>query len=115
VLLLVPVGFCVMLQMASSNTLIQSMVPDQFRGRTMAVYSMMFMGMAPLGSLLAGGLAAKIGAPWALAIGGVGALAGAGVYARHLPKFRTEARQLLIAQGMVGGEPAEQVTTRVLG
>ena len=55
ILLLVPVGFAVMLQMASSNTLIQSMVPDDFRGRTMAVYSMMFMGMAPLGSLFAGG------------------------------------------------------------
>src|SRR5207249_8457240 len=43
--LLVPVGFCMMLQMSSSNTLIQAMVPDQLRGRVMAVYSMMFMGM----------------------------------------------------------------------
>ena len=51
---LVPVGFCMMLQMASSNTLIQSMVPDALRGRVMAVYSMMFMGMAPFGALLAG-------------------------------------------------------------
>ncbi|HKW88367.1 MAG TPA: MFS transporter [Candidatus Acidoferrales bacterium] len=112
ILLLVPVGFAVMLQMASSNTLIQSMVPDDFRGRTMAVYSMMFMGMAPLGSLFAGGLAAKIGAPWTLAIGGLGAIAGAAVFARHLPKLRVEARELLIAQGMAGGEPADTMTAR---
>ena len=112
ILLLVPVGFGVMLQMASSNTLIQSMVPDDFRGRTMAVYSMMFMGMAPLGSLFAGGLAAKIGAPWTLAIGGLGAIIGAAVFARHLPKLRVEARELLIAQGMAGGEPADTMTPR---
>src|SRR5437763_9206298 len=54
VALLVPVGFSIMLEMASSNTLIQSMVPDHLRGRVMAVHSMMFMGMAPLGALLAG-------------------------------------------------------------
>lgn len=115
IVILVPVGFAVMLQMASSNTLIQSMVPDQFRGRTMAVYSMMFMGMAPLGSLFAGGLAAKIGAPWTLAIGGLGAIAGAAVFARNLPQLRLEARELLIAQGMAGGEPAEHITTRTTG
>ena len=49
--LLVPVGFTIMVQMASSNTLIQAMVPDRLRGRVMSVYSMMFMGMAPLGAL----------------------------------------------------------------
>ncbi len=49
--LLVPAGFCMMIQMASSNTLIQSMVPDRLRGRVMSVYAMTFMGMAPLGAL----------------------------------------------------------------
>ena len=53
-MLLIPVGFSMMLQMASSNTLIQSMVPDRLRGRVMSVYSMMFMGMAPFGALFAG-------------------------------------------------------------
>jgi MFS family permease len=113
--LLVPVGFSMMVQMASSNTLIQAMVPDRLRGRTMAVYSMMFMGMAPLGSLLAGALAARIGAPWTVAIGGAGALAGAAVFARNLPKLRAEARQLLIAQGMVVADAADGVSTRVIG
>src|SRR5580704_6045999 len=54
VALLMPVGYFIMLQMASSNTLIQVMVPDALRGRTMALYSMMFMGMAPIGALLGG-------------------------------------------------------------
>ena len=77
---LVPVGFCMMLQMASSNTLIQSMVPDALRGRVMAIYSMMFMGMAPFGALLAGTLADRIGAPATVAGGGVVCVVGALVF-----------------------------------
>src|SRR5205823_13026697 len=56
-LLLVPVGLSMILHLASSTTLIQSMVPDRLRGRVMAVYSMMFVGMAPFGALLSGVLA----------------------------------------------------------
>ena len=106
-LLLVPVGFFVMVQMASTNTLIQSMVPDRLRGRTMAVYSMMFLGMAPIGALLAGTAADRIGAPWTVAIGGMGAIVGAAIFARNLPKIRVQARELIIAQGLAGGEPAQ--------
>jgi MFS family permease len=112
VVLLVPVGFAMMVQMASSNTLIQAMVPDRLRGRAMAVYSMMFMGMAPIGALLSGWSADHIGAQWTLAIGGVGAIIGAALFARNLPKIRVEARELIIAQGMTGGEPAQEVTAR---
>jgi MFS family permease len=112
VALLVPVGFAMMVQMASSNTLIQAMVPDRLRGRAMAVYSMMFMGMAPMGALLSGWSADHIGAQWTLALGGVGAIIGAGLFARNLPKIRVEARQLIIAQGMAGGEPAQEMTAR---
>ena len=114
VILLVPVGFAMMVQMASSNTLIQAMVPDRLRGRTMAVYSMMFMGMAPLGSLLSGALADRIGAPWTVAVGGLGAIIGAFIFARSLPQLRVEARQLIIAQGLAGGEPAGGMTSRAL-
>ena len=113
VLFLVPVGFMMMLQMASSNTLIQAMVPDRLRGRTMAVYSMMFMGMAPLGALLSGALADRIGAQWTVALGGLGAVAGGAVFFKQLPKIRVEARQLIIQQGMAGGEPAQEMTTRI--
>jgi len=112
VALLVPVGFAMMMQMASSNTLIQAMVPDRLRGRAMAVYSMMFMGMAPMGALLSGWSADHLGAQWTLAIGGVGAIVGAALFARNLPKIRVEARELIIAQGMAGGEPAQEVTAR---
>ena len=110
VLLLMPVGYFIMLQMASSNTLIQVMVPDALRGRTMAVYSMMFMGMAPIGALLGGALSDRLGARLTVAIGGLASLAGAWWFAVQLPKIRVEARQLIIAQAMAGGEPAEEMT-----
>jgi MFS family permease len=109
VLLLVPAGYFVMLQMASSNTLIQVMVPDELRGRTMAIYSMMFMGMAPLGSLLGGTLADHFGAPAAVGIGGLAALLGAWWFGLQLPKIRIEAQQLIMAQAMTGGESAEEM------
>ena len=65
--LMVPVGFSLMVEMASSNTLIQAMVPDRLRGRVMSVYSMMFLGMAPFGGLAAGYAAERIGAPATIA------------------------------------------------
>jgi MFS family permease len=108
--LLVPVGGFVMVQMAATNTLIQSMVPDRLRGRTMALYSMMFLGMAPIGALFSGIIAQHIGAPWTVAIGGIGAVAGAAIFARHLPKIRVHARELIIAQGLAGGEPAQELS-----
>jgi MFS family permease len=112
VVLLVPVGYGVMLQMSSSNTLIQAMVPDELRGRAMAMYTMMFMGMAPIGSLLSGLFADWIGAPLTVAIGGVGAVAGAIYFLRRLPSLRFEAHQLLDAQGLVAAEAPEEVAAR---
>jgi MFS family permease len=98
VALLLPVGCSMLLQMSSSNTLIQSMVPDRLRGRVMSVYSMMFMGMAPLGALLAGTLAEIIGAPATIALGGGASILGALVFWRKLPELRPEARRLILAQ-----------------
>lgn len=108
--LLVPVGLFVMIQMASSNTLIQSMTPDHLRGRVMAVYSMMFMGMAPVGALLAGALANTLGAPMTVAIGGIVCIAAAVYFARRLPALRAEARQIIVALQAEGGAPAEEMT-----
>lgn len=105
VALLVPVGYGVMLQMSSSNTMIQAMVPDELRGRVMAVYTMMFMGMAPMGALFAGFMADRITAPWTVALGGLAAIVGAAVFRRHLPKVRIEVHELLLAQGMVSTQP----------
>ncbi len=113
-LLLVPVGFTLMVQMASSNTLIQSMVPDQLRGRVMAVYSMMFMGMAPFGAFFAGALAHKIGAPWTITIGGIACICGSAVFASKLSAFRQEARELIIAQTLEGGAPAAEMNARAI-
>jgi MFS family permease len=110
-LLLVPVGCALMVQMASSNTLIQAMVPDHLRGRVMAVYTMMFLGMAPLGALLAGALAERLGAPLTLALGGLVCILGAGAFWLYLPSIRVEARQMIVAQGLAGGDPAEEIST----
>jgi MFS family permease len=114
VILLLPVGYFIMLQMASSNTLIQIMVPDELRGRAMAVYSMMFMGMAPVGALLGGALSDRLGAPLTVAIGGLASVFGAWWFSLQLPKIRAEARQLIMAQAMTGGAPAEEMTATVV-
>jgi len=109
-LLLVPVGYSLMVEMASSNTLIQAMVPDALRGRVMAVYSMMFMGMAPIGALLAGFAAHVFGADWTVAAGGALCIAGAAVFAAKLPALRTEAQKLIVAHEAAAGEPSQGVS-----
>jgi len=109
-LFLVPVGFFMMSEMASSNTLIQSLIPDAMRGRVMSLYAMMFMGMAPIGALLAGALAASIGAPRTVAGGGILCLAGALLFARYLPTLRTAARQMIVELQMAAGDPPEEPT-----
>jgi MFS family permease len=114
VTLLLPVGFGMMLQMSASNTLIQAMVPDHLRGRVMAVYSMMFMGMAPVGAFLGGALAHKLGAPLTVSMGAVACIGGAALFGLQLPKIRVEARQLIVAQGMVAGDPPEEIAAGVV-
>jgi len=108
--LLVPVGFSMMLEMASSNTLLQSMVPDALRGRVMAAYAMMFMGMAPIGALAAGLLAEAIGAPRTVALGGAACLAGGLLFAARLGTLRSEARRMIVALEMAGGDPPGAAT-----
>ena len=108
--LLVPVGASMMVEMASSNTLIQAMVPNQLRGRVMAVYSMMFMGMAPFGALFAGSIAERFGAPETVAFGGIVCCVASAVFTFRLPALRPEARQLIVAQEVAGGDPATEMT-----
>jgi MFS family permease len=76
------------------------MVPDRLRGRVMSVYSMMFMGMAPLGSLLAGAAADRIGTPWTIAAAGVVCICGGAAFWLYLPKIRAAARDLITMQQM---------------
>jgi MFS family permease len=110
--LLLPAGYSMMLQMACSNTLIQTMVPDHLRGRVMAVYSMMFMGMAPFGAFFGGALAERIGAPITITLGGAACVLGAVWFGRALPELRIEARRLIIAQGLAEGEPAQELNAQ---
>jgi MFS family permease len=112
--LLLPVGFGMMLQMSSSNTLIQAMVPDHLRGRVMAVYSMMLMGMAPFGAFLGGALADRLGAPLTVSMGAVACIGGAALFGLELPKIRVEARQLIVAQSLAASGPPEEMTARVV-
>jgi MFS family permease len=94
-------GFTMMMQFTASNTLIQAMVPDQLRGRVMSLYAMMFLGMTPFGSLLAGALADRIGAPVTVALGGLVSCIGGLTFLRKWPEMRAPARDLIAAQGMM--------------
>jgi len=110
VALLFPLGFFMMMQMACSNTLIQAMVPNRLRGRVMAFYSMMFVGMAPLGAFGAGAVATHIGAPRTLMVGGIACMFGSAIFGVRLPGLRASTRRLLVAQQATGGDPSEEVT-----
>ncbi|MDD5530506.1 MAG: MFS transporter [bacterium] len=81
-------GFGMIVQMASCNTVIQTIVDDNKRGRVMSFYIMAFMGTAPFGSLLAGALASKIGAPHTLTIGGTVCLIGSLIFASKIPALK---------------------------
>ena len=87
-LLMVLTGFGMMVQMASSNTVLQTWVDDDKRGRVMSLYTMAFMGTVPFGSLFAGSVASRIGAPNTLMIGGLACMLGAGFFSRHLASLR---------------------------
>ena len=94
-------GFGMMQQLASSNTILQTIVENEKRGRVMAFYSMAFMGMAPFGSLLAGWLADRIGAPETLVFGGALCIAGSIWFARELPAIRALVRPIFRKLGIL--------------
>ena len=108
-LLLVPVGYFLMVQLAASITLIQAMVPNRLRGRVMAAYSMMFFGMAPFGALVSGMLAGPLGAPVTVALGGSICVLGSVVFGARLPALRVVGRQLIVAQELAAGDPPAEV------
>ncbi len=99
--LLLGTGFGMMVQMACANTLLQTIVEDDKRGRVMSFYSMAFMGVAPFGSLLSGSLASKIGAPATNIIGGALCIVGAAIFARNLPRIRTLVRPIYVRMGII--------------
>jgi MFS family permease len=95
------VGFGLMQQMAPSNTILQTIVDDEKRGRVMAFYSMAFQGMAPFGSLLAGSLAARIGAPGTVVVSGGGCLIASLWFSRKLPGMREVIRPIYRRMGIL--------------
>lgn len=115
-LLMLVVGWGMMTGLAASNTIIQTLVPEDKRGRVMSFYTMAFVGMAPFGSLLAGGLAHWLGAPHTVIITGACCLAGAAWYTTELPKIRVVMRPIYEQMGLLRGvsEPviAEQAAVR---
>ncbi len=100
-LLLVVTGFCFMQQMASSNTILQTITEDSKRGRVMSFYSISFQGVAPFGSLTAGAIASRIGAPHTLMIGGLICVCGAGWFATQLPAIRKLVRPIYRQIGII--------------
>jgi MFS family permease len=86
------IGFTQMVLMAGSNTVLQTLVDEEMRGRVMSFYTLALMGIAPLGGLLAGMLADKIGASRAVLLGAPCCMLGAAVFARKLPYLRKKAR-----------------------
>ncbi|MBE0570491.1 MAG: MFS transporter [Ignavibacteriaceae bacterium] len=94
-------GFGMMMQMASTNTLLQTLVDDDKRGRVMSLYVMAFMGTAPFGSFMAGTLASTIGAPYTILSSGIICLAGALIYYKNLPSLRKSIRPIYILKGIL--------------
>jgi MFS family permease len=101
-LLMTIIGFGVMVQVAASNTLLQTIVEDNKRGRVMSFFAVSFMGMAPLGSLMAGTLAGMIGITTTIMFGGICCIVGAIFFARKLPLLRSIIRPLYVDKGIIG-------------
>ena len=94
-------GMGMMQGMAASNTVIQTIVSDDKRGRVMSYYTMAFVGMAPFGSLLAGSMAHAVGAPWTVIANGSVVVAGAAWFATRLPAVRREIRPIYRKMGIL--------------
>jgi MFS family permease len=109
------IGFALMVQMASSNTVLQTLIDDDKRGRVMAFHTMASLGMVPFGSFFAGASASKIGAPGTILIGGLFCISGAFMFMRKLPALRKLVRPTYVRKGIVpeiasGIEAATQLT-----
>ncbi len=94
-------GFGMMVNMASSNTLLQTLADDDKRGRVMSFYAMAFMGMVPFGNLLSGTLSNVVGVPNTILIGGVCCIIGGLFYAYKLPSLRKLSRDIYIKKQII--------------
>jgi MFS family permease len=99
--ILVPTGMGMMVQMAASNTILQTVVDEDKRGRVMSFYTMAFFGTVPFGSLFAGLLADAVGAPDTILVGGASSIAGAALFFRALPRIRQAVRPVYARLGIL--------------
>ena len=101
-LLILPiVGAGMMITMASTNTIVQTIVEEHLRGRVMAFYTMAFLGTAPIGSLLAGVVAEHIGSENTILAGGIGCVLAGGWFAWRLPRLRDLVRPIYVERGIL--------------
>jgi len=110
--LLLLTGFGMMVHMASSNTILQTIVDDDKRGRVMSLYAMAFMGMAPLGSLLGGSLAGWIGAPTTLIMVGTSCMIGSFLFRKILPSLRIMIRPIYVKKGILSEKSEIEIQTK---
>jgi MFS family permease len=110
--LLLLTGFGMMIQMASSNTVLQTIVDDDKRGRMMSLYVMAFMGAGPFGSLLGGSLASMIGVPTTLMLGGASCILGSFLFTKKLPLLRELVRPIYMRKGIVQEEPESAISSK---
>ena len=104
------VGAGMMITMASTNTIIQTVVSEELRGRVMAFYTMAFLGTAPIGSLLAGVAADRIGPTATIRVGGVACIAAALWFASRLPALRLLVRPIYVERGIIASAELEANT-----
>jgi MFS family permease len=104
---LVGVGYCTMTQMASGNTLLQTLVEDRMRGRVMSLFTMAFMGMMPLGSLTAGWVASRSSPGVTVIAGGVLCILTGLVFATRVPALRRQMRPVYVQRGILPAATGE--------
>jgi MFS family permease len=108
--ILTTVGAGMMITMASTNTIVQTIVREELRGRVMAFYSMAFLGTAPLGSLMAGAIAERIGPTNTILAGGIGCIAAAIWFGMRLPLIREQVRPIYIERGIIAAVTGQATT-----
>jgi MFS family permease len=106
-LLLPLVGCGFMVQLASTNTILQTIVQEELRGRVMAYFAMAFFGGAPIGSLIAGVVANRIGAPYTILLGGVVCLLAGAWFAGRLPRLRALVRPIYVERGIIAAQTVQ--------
>jgi MFS family permease len=94
-------GFGIFMTAASCNTIVQSVVPEDKRGRVMSYYTMFFIGSLPIGHLAAGALAERIGAPYTFLAGGIACALAGSLFAAGLPSLRSHLRPVYVERGII--------------